>query len=384
MNTILISTITGIKPVVSLYSYSIGYSPQEISMIIAASAFFPALLAFRMGKMIDHFGTRPMIILGNVMLIVALWLSIMSPSLIIFLVQQSMVGIASTCIMLCLQKRVGGIGGKIDQIVANYSLSGSMGAMIGPVVSSYIYDVYGYQSCVWFNISIISFALVSELGMRNADGENQSTFKDNQEVELVKRESIWSLMRNRDLRNAILIGALLFSSRDLFNVYFPLLAENMGITPTITGILLSVCGLTMLVIRFSQTILIRFYRRMTILTWSIYLTGFIYLVVPFSSGVTLLFVLIGLLGAGLGLGQPLSTAAVLEATLPERRGEILGAQMAVNRITQFAIPLIFGGIGGLVGVSTIFWASGLVLLIFGYLTRSASEESADKYRGRNF
>ena len=382
MNTILISTITGIKPIVSLYSYSIGHSPQEISLIITASALFPALLAYSIGKMIDSFGTRPMIMIGNVILIIALWISAIYPSLIIFVVQQSMVGVASTCLMLCLQKRVGGVSGKIDRVVANYSLSGSLGAIIGPIVSSTIYDAYGFQSCIWFNIFLIILALISELAMKNRE-EKQSTPKDNQKAELENNESIWFYMGDRDLRNAILIGALLFSSRDLFNVYFPLLAVNMGITPTLTGILLSFCGVSMLLIRFSQTILIHFYRRMTILTWSLYLTGFIYLIVPFSSWVPLLFVLIGLLGAGLGLGQPLSTAAVLEATLPERRGKILGAQMAFNRISQFAIPLIFGGIGGLIGISTIFWASGLVLLSSGYMTRSTKENSPGKYSERN-
>lgn len=38
MNTILITTITGIKPIVSLYAYSLGITPQEISMIVASSA----------------------------------------------------------------------------------------------------------------------------------------------------------------------------------------------------------------------------------------------------------------------------------------------------------------------------------------------------------
>ena len=229
MNTILISTITGIKPIVSLHSYSIGHSPQEISMIITASALFPALLAYSIGKMIDSLGTRLMIIIGNVILIIALWISAIYPSLIIFVVQQSMVGVASTCLMLCLQKRVGGVSGKIDRVVANYSLSGSLGSIIGPIASSSIYDAYGFQSCIWFNIFLIVLAMVSELAMRNTEEKNQSTSKDTQKAYLENNESISFYMHNRDLRNAILIGALLFSSRDLFNVYFPLLAVDLSL-----------------------------------------------------------------------------------------------------------------------------------------------------------
>lgn len=126
MNTILITTITGIKPVVSLYAHSLGHSPQEISMIIASSAIFPAILALQIGKWVDHIGTRPIVIIGNVMFMVALLLSVISPSFLTFLIQLAMVGIAATCLMLCLQKRIGSLGGEIDRAVANYSLFGSM------------------------------------------------------------------------------------------------------------------------------------------------------------------------------------------------------------------------------------------------------------------
>lgn len=280
-----------------------------------------------------------------------------------------MVGIATTCLMLALQKRIGSLGGDIDRIVANYSLYGSVGAMIGPIISSYLYDYYGYNICIFLNMLLIAIALTSEMGMKNIDGENMQKTVENQQVNLQGRESIWTLMRNRDMRNAVLIGGLIFSYRELFSVYFPLLAENMGISPTMTGVLLSFSGLAMLIIRFTQTSLVRSFGRMKILTWSLFVTGIIYLVTPFSPWIVVLFVLVGILGAGLGLAQPLSTAALLEGTLPERRGEVLGVQMMINRASQFAIPVLFGGLGGLIGVSAIFWGSGLVLTAFGYITR---------------
>ena len=369
MNTILITTITGIKPVVSLYAYSLGFSPQEISMIIASSAICPALLALHIGKWIDHIGTRPIVIIGNVMYLISLLVSVIFPTFFIFLIQLAMVGIATTCLMLALQKRIGNLGGDIDRTVANYSLFGSVGAMIGPIISSFLYEHNGYHICIFFNMLLIAIALFSEMGMRNLNEENRQITVQNQQGHMQSRESIWTLMRNREIRNAILIGGLIFSYRELFSVYFPLLADNMGITPTMTGILLSFCGLTMLVIRFIQTSLVHSFGRMRILTGSLFVTGIIYLVTPFSPWIVVLFVLVGILGAGLGLAQPLSTAALLEGSLPERHGEVLGVQMMINRVSQFAIPVIFGGLGGLLGVSAIFWGSGLVLTVFGYITR---------------
>ncbi len=195
----------GIKPVVSLYAYSLGRS-QEISMIIASSAIFPAILALQIGKWVDHIGTRPIVIIGNVMFMVALLLSAIYPSFLTFLIQLAMVGMAATCLMLCLQKRIGSLGVEIDRAVANYSLFGSIGAMIGPTISSYMYDNYGYQVCIFFNISLIAIVLSSEMVMRNADGKDLLKTYGIQQSNLIVRESIWTLMRNRDMRNAMLIG----------------------------------------------------------------------------------------------------------------------------------------------------------------------------------
>jgi MFS family permease len=369
MNTILITTITGIKPIVSLYAYSLGITPQEISMIVASSAICPALLALQIGKWVDHIGTRPMVIIGNVLYLLSLLISVMFPSFFIFLIQLALAGIATTCIMLALQKRIGSLGGDLNRTVANYSLFGSVGSMIGPTVSSFLYDYYGYHIFIFFNMLLIVIALCSEMGIRNLDGKNTQITVKNQQANLQGSESIWVLIRNRDIRNAIIIGGLIFSYRELFTVYFPLLAHNMDISPMITGILLSFSGLAMLVIRFTQTSLVRSFGRMRILTWSLFATGIIYLVTPFSPWIVLLFVLVGVLGAGLGLAQPLSTAALLEGTIPEHRGEVLGVQMMMNRVSQFAIPAIFGGLGGLIGVSAIFWGSGFVLTAVGYITR---------------
>ncbi|MDP4127830.1 MAG: MFS transporter, partial [Bacillota bacterium] len=260
-------------------------------------------------------------------------------------------------------------GGDINRTVANYSLFGSVGSMIGPTISSFLYDYYGYHIFIFFNMLLIVIALCSEMGIRNLDRKNTQITVKNQQANLQGSESIGVLIRNRDIRNAIIIGGLIFSYRELFTVYFPLLAHNMGISPMITGILLSFSGLAMLVIRFTQTSLVRSFGRMRILTWSLFATGIIYLVTPFSPWIVLLFVLVGVLGAGLGLAQPLSTAALLEGTIPEHRGEVLGVQMMMNRVSQFAIPAIFGGLGGLIGVSAIFWGSGFVLTAVGYITR---------------
>ena len=369
INLMQVTAMNGIKPVVSLYASFLGHTPAEISIIIAAAALLPAMLALQLGKWIDRLGTRPLVACGNAMFIIALFISALYPHFLTFLLQQALIGIAFTAIMLALQKRIGSLGHDVDRAVANFSLFGSLGAMIGPVLSTFLYEHYGYQVCSYANLSLMMVAFAIEFLIKNPDLKQNPNYSRSSHASPQKQEPIWSMLRERDLRNAIIIGGLVLSNRELFSAYFPLLAEKLGVSPTMTGILISFSGLTMLLVRFSQTALVRSFGRMNVLTWSLYVSGLIYILTPFSGWIAVLFILVGILGGGLGLGQPLSISSVLEISPPDRRGEVLGVRITVNRVSQFALPLLFGGLGGLAGVSAIFWASGLVMLCFGYSTR---------------
>ena len=67
--------------------------------------------------------------------------------------------------------------------------------------------------------------------------------------------------------------------------------------------------------------------------------------------------------------QLLRTSAVLDATLPKRRGEVPEAQLTINHVSQFSISLIFGGIKRRPDWGILyFFGSGLVLMVFCYRT----------------
>lgn len=373
-NTLLITTISGIKPVVSLYASAIGITPAEISVIVASFAALPMFLAVQIGKWTDKYGIRRMVMAGNVSFLIALLISLVYPNFITFVLQQAIIGIAFTFIVVSLQKRVGSTRGNVEQTIANFSLSGSLGAMIGPILSTSLYEHFGYQISCTVNIFLMLIAFVCGFLISKADWDGPPPAQAREEANPANRQSIWVMLRQRNLRNAIITSGLVLSNRELFSAYFPLLASQMGVSPTMIGFLLSLSGFSMLVVRFSQSALVHKFGRMTVLTWSLYVSGVIYLLMPLTPWVAALCVLVSVLGGGLGLGQPLSLSFSLEVSPPDRRGEVLGLRISVNRISQFSIPLFFGGIGGLIGVAAVFWASGAVLALFGYLTRPLPSE----------
>jgi len=55
-------------------------------------------------------------------------------------------------------------------------------------------------------------------------------------------------------------------------------------------------------------------------------------------------------------------------------------RLTVNKLTQIAVPLVFGGLGSAVGLLAVFWANGAFLLAGGFVSlaerRVASRRNA--------
>lgn len=380
--------VSGTKPVIALYASQLGATPGEIGMLVSVFALLPALLAIRLGRWIDRFGIRFCLALGSVGLLLALLGPIFAAHIGVFVLSQALLGLTFTLLILSAQKRVSRGEGDLDRRVATYTLCGSLGAMIGPSLSGIIYEHFGFQWSYALSAALVLVTLFILLladrtswegevqerdGAKSGEAANEAIAADDaaEAVAAAERpkESVWRMLRSRDLFNAMLIGGLVLSGRELFAAYFPILAHDRGLSPSQIGLVLSCMGGASTVVRFCQPVLVKTLGRMRLLTGSLYISSVIYVLTPYVSILPLLLIMAVVLGAGLGLGQPLSLSYTISISPPERQGEILGMRITFNRSSQFAIPLIFGALGGAAGVIAIFWGSGLLLLLGGWATR---------------
>jgi len=105
-----------------------------------------------------------------------------------------------------------------------------------------------------------------------------------------------------------------------------------------------------------------------VLTASLFIAGLTYLLVPFVSQAALLALVAFLLGIGLGCAQPLTIILTYNHAPEGRSGEALGMRLTVNKLTQIAVPVIFGGLGSAFGLIPVFWANGAFLLAGGFVS----------------
>src|SRR5436190_1523487 len=104
-----------------------------------------------------------------------------------------------------------------------------------------------------------------------------------------------------------------------------------------------------------------------VLSGSLFLAALAYAAVPaLTEGALLAFAAFAL-GLALGSAQPLTIILTYNHAPKGRSGEALGMRLMANKVTQIAVPLVFGGLGAL-GAVPVFLSTGVFLLAGGVLS----------------
>jgi MFS family permease len=105
-------------------------------------------------------------------------------------------------------------------------------------------------------------------------------------------------------------------------------------------------------------------KRMTeprLLAYSFYLSMISLVLIPFFDNVLALALLAFLFGLGMGCGQPITMMMTFSGSAQGRSGEVMGLRVAVNQGTRVIVPILFGFIASVFGLSPVFWIYALLL-----------------------
>ncbi|MBP1155855.1 MULTISPECIES: MFS transporter [unclassified Paenibacillus] len=368
--------LVGTRPIVSLYAHDQGASAVIIGLLVSTYAFIPMLVSITVGKWVDDFGARKITILGGAVMAIGIALPASYPGLITLFISQLVLGFSMLCALLSLQKTIGNLSGSRDKLMAHFSVMASIGELLGPLISGKTYENFGFQATYTISFVVVFLGLLVAImiNKNHWSPETKTTSGGNQRNLL----STVRLLENGNLRKAVVISGLVMYSKDLFVAYFPVYASGIGMKAGSIGIILSIMAGASMSVRLVQFYLVERFGRGRVLTATLSMSAIAFLLIPQFTQPALLTMLAFLLGMGLGLGQPLSMVYALNHSPIHRQGEVLGLRMTVNRGSQFFAPFLFGTIGGIAGLASIFWLSGALVLIGAYYTRMKESENAEQ------
>jgi MFS family permease len=365
-------SMRGVKVLVSLAALELGATPFQVGLLAAMFAAFPLMLAVYAGKFSDRFGVRRPILGGAITMAVGTLLPLALPRLAGLVLCSALIGLGHIFFHVSIHNLIGayGEGEARTRNFATFSLGASISAFIGPSLAGFSIDGAGFRATylVMAAIALVPAIMLASypalVPPRAAHSEPETS------------GGSLALLGDPGLRRTLIMSGVTLTGIELFSFYFPVYGSSIGLSASAIGMVMSSYAVAAFLVRLGMHRAARAIGEGGVLTTSLFIAGATFLLVPFVSQAPLLAAVAFLLGIGLGSAQPLTILLTYNHAPAGRSGEALGMRLTVNKLTQIAVPLIFGGLGSAFGLLPVFWADGAFLLAGGFMSLAERRISA--------
>jgi len=151
---------------------------------------------------------------------------------------------------------------------------------------------------------------------------------------------------------------------DVLTAYLPAFAQETGMSVQTVGWLLATRAAASVLSRVGMIRLMNWLGRRTLLLMAVLVAGAALATFPLVP-LVFQYVMMVIVGLGLGLGQPVTLSWVAGRAPRSLRGPALGVRLSGNRLGQVLVPALVGVLVGVSGVGAVFTALAISLLTSG-------------------
>lgn len=359
--------IKGSRMLVALHALELHAGPLAIGFLVAMYSLFPMQLALYAGRVCDRAGVRRPMIAGSVGIALGLLVPIVSSHIAALYVSVIAIGCAQIFYQISAQYTVGAMaeGTGRTRNFALYSLGASTSGFFGPLLVGFMMEGAGKLPTYALLAAFAIIPAVVLTALRNRP------LPRHQPADAAESSHPMRLLENRGLRQAFVTSAVILTGLDLFSFYMPIYGRSLGLTPSSIGIVLSMQAAAAFVVRLFLPRLVGRLGEQTVLRSTLVIAAVSYLLFPLTHQLIALAAVAFMMGMALGCGQPLSMQLTQQFAPMGRVGEAIGLRLTFNRLTQIAVPIVFGSLGSF-GVFAVFWANSALLLSGSFVTARAA------------
>jgi MFS family permease len=348
--------------VLVLYAVKLDSSAFVIGLLGATFAVLPMLFSMPAGKLADRYGSRVLLlfcIIGSGLGLLVPWLF---PGIAAMFVAAALMGLA-LAMVVPLQNLMGLISTPATRArnFANFSLGMGMANLLGPLIGGFFVDLAGpATTCLYLallNVLAVVMLLVWGHRLPHAPAVAKT------------RGSVYAMLKVGNVRRTIATSSLINVGRDLYLFYFPVYAHSVGLSASVTGIVLATNFGAELTVRLFLARLLQKLKEERLLAYSFFMGAISLGLMPFFQSVHVLIVLSFMLGLGMGCGQPIITMLMYNYSPAGRTGEALGLRMTFVHLTKLIGPVVFGAVGSVFGLAAMFVLNAAVMAGGGMLSR---------------
>ena len=141
----------------------------------------------------------------------------------------------------------------------------------------------------------------------------------------------------------------------------PILGHERGLSASVIGTILGAFAIAAAAIRVLIPLLSEHLSEWKVVLGAMVCACVLFIAYPFMPGAWSMMGCSIVLGLVLGSVQPMVMSMIHQITPAHRQGEALGLRMMAINGSSVVMPVLFGSIGTVVGVSALFWAVGSIV-----------------------
>lgn len=357
-------TMTGMRMATPLLALKEGYSAAAVGMLLALFALTQVFLSLPAGRYADRHGLKRPLIISVAAACSGAGVAVLFPIYPVLCLSALLTGGAAGMALIALQRHVGRMAHNKDELRKVFSwlaIGPAISNFFGPFAAGLLIDYAGGEaaSTTGFRAAFLLLTLmplaawfwartVQELPALQTESANQ-------------KATAWDLVQNRGFRRLLLLNWALSSCWDVHTFVVPILGHERGLPASVIGSILGAFAIAAAVIRMLMPIITRHMAESQVVLGAMVAACALFIAYPFMPGAWSMGACSVLLGVVLGSVQPMVMSMIHQITPPERHGEALGLRMMAINGSSVLMPVLFGSLGTVVGVSALFWAVGVLV-----------------------
>jgi MFS family permease len=353
------------RPMTSYRLLGLGGGAGDVGLVTAAFALLPLFLAIPLGRFADRRHSAPLLVVGCALQALACGLLGSVESVGAIAAANAVLGLGHLGLALGVQHVIARETEVPDHDRGFAALAAgvSAGQLLGPLVAALLVsDRHGAALTRAAGHAMFAAAGIALLATALAVAATAGRRRAQPAQERQTGGRLLEIVSIRGVPAGIFASIAVLSSADVLTAYLPVLGQRRGIDPGVVGVLLALRALASLLARIGIVPLVRLAGRARLIAASASVAAAAVAALTLTGDPVLLGGLMLVAGYGLGFGQPLTMTLVVQRVPRHWAATALAVRLTGNRLGQVAAPALAGVLAGGLGVLSVFWLLGAMLL----------------------
>lgn len=356
--------MAGTRMAAPLLALREGYSPLAVGVLLALFSLSQVFLALPAGRFADRHGLRRPVGLAVVAACLGAASAVLFPVFPVLCLAALMTGGATGAASIALQRHVGRAAQgatELKRVFSWLSIGPAASNFLGPFAAGLLID-YGGNTAGDTTGYRAAFLLMALLPLATWLWIRQvADLPPLLPVQGAAPTRVWDLVRESKMRRLMLVSWCLSSCWDVHTFVVPVIGHERGLTATVIGSILGAFAVAAALVRLVMPAFAPRLREHVVITMAMVVTAALFAIYPLLLTPLAMGSCSVLLGLALGSVQPMVMSTLHQITPHARHGEALGLRVMVINASSVLMPVMFGTVGAVVGVSVVFWVVGAVV-----------------------